>query len=66
MSQSSAPRQDPWRYTCPRGHTSWEPTNDHLWCAACARSVDPDAEPEFGRLHDKKTGNTIDHHEVLL
>ena len=65
MSQASAPRQSPWRYTCPRGHTTWEPTNSHLWCAACARYADG-TDPEFWELHDKKTGETVDHHEVLL
>jgi len=30
-------RMDRWRFTCPRGHRSWEPTNHHFWCQQCAR-----------------------------
>ncbi|EMA47951.1 hypothetical protein [Halococcus saccharolyticus] len=65
MSLASAPRRQPWRYTCPRGHTSWEPTNNHLWCATCSRSSDPEVDPEFWELHDKRTGETVNHHDVL-
>ena len=42
-----------WRYRCPNGHTSWEMTNNHMWCRACANQLDID--PEFWELYDQKT-----------
>lgn len=56
---------DRWRYVCPRGHTSWEPTNFHFWCAACARHHG-DTEPEFDYLHDRKTGAEIERERIVL
>jgi hypothetical protein len=38
-----------WRYRCPKGHTTWEPTNYHWWCQECALAHDPDVEPEKRR-----------------
>jgi len=57
---------DRWRFVCPRGHRDWEPTNYHFWCAACARSLADDVDPEFDELKDKKTGRTLGRSEVRL
>lgn len=55
---------DRWRYRCPNGHTSWEPTNGHFWCVTCARTHN--AEGAFDQLHDSKTGATLDRDQVHL
>lgn len=55
-----------WRYRCPAGHTQWTPTNYHWWCAACASSHDPDHEPEFTELVDKKTGEVYERDQVVV
>ena len=53
------------RYTCPRGHRSWEPTNYHYYCKQCA-SAHEDVDPAFDELHDQKTGATLARDEVEL
>ncbi len=60
-----ADRTDRWRYVCPRGHRSWEPTNAHFWCQQCARTWG-DVDPEFDALHDRKTGERIARSELTL
>ena len=55
---------DRWRYTCPRGHTRWEPTNHHFWCATCARSESVDGS--FHELRDSKTGRLFERENVQL
>lgn len=57
---------DRWRFTCPIGHRTWEPTNGHFWCQSCADSHDPRAEPVFQRLHDLATDDDLERHEVKL
>jgi len=57
-------RLDRWRYTCPRGHRSWEPTNHHFWCQKCARHTGVDGV--FHELRDKKTGAEIPRDRVRL
>lgn len=59
-------RTDRWRFMCPNGHRSWEPTNNHFWCQQCARSYDDDVEPEFDVLHDLKTEEEIHRDELVL
>ena len=56
---------DRWRFTCPRGHRNWEPTNRHFWCQTCSRSHD-DVDPAFDALHDAKTGESIHRDELEL
>ncbi|WP_311170635.1 hypothetical protein [Halobellus ordinarius] len=56
---------DRWRYTCPRGHRDWTPSNYHFICSACARSHD-DVDPAFEDLRDKKTGRMLAREEVKL
>jgi predicted nucleic acid-binding Zn ribbon protein len=59
---------DRWRWVCPRGHRSWEPTNNHFWCAKCARQWDHGGEfsPEFHELRDKRSGETKTRDEIRL
>lgn len=56
---------DRWRYVCPAGHRSWEPTNEHFWCAACARALD-DVDPSFEQLRDRKTDELLERGDVQL
>ena len=49
--------RDRWRYRCPNGHTSWDRTNNHIWCHACSKLAG--ADPEHFELTDEKTGDTI-------
>ena len=53
-----------WRYRCPNGHTTWEMTNNHMWCRSCANLLDVD--PEFWELYDQKTGKTIPRKHIVL
>lgn len=46
-----------WRYACPIGHRSWEPTNHYSWYQQCAQHYN--ADREFGHLRDVKTGELI-------
>jgi hypothetical protein len=57
-------RQDRWRFTCPRGHRTWEPTNHHFWCARCARAQDVDGV--FHELRDRRDGRLLAREEVRL
>ncbi|WP_394338934.1 hypothetical protein [Haloplanus aerogenes] len=55
---------DRWRFTCPRGHRSWEPTNHHFWCQQCARLDGVDGV--FHELRDRKTGECVEREQVRL
>ena len=57
-------RSDRWRFVCPRGHRSWEPTNHHFWCATCART--DGADGSFHELRDQKTGELREREHVRL
>lgn len=57
---------DRWRYRCPNGHTDWEPTNYHFWCAACSRTLSEQVDPEFEQLHDDREGRELARDEVRL
>lgn len=57
-------RQDRWRFVCPRGHRSWEPTNHHFWCQKCAASDESDGV--FRTLRDRKTGAELTRDRVRL
>ena len=50
------------RWECPAGHKSWERTNAHIWCHACARAMDqnPDADPEWFQLRDTSSGDLVE------
>lgn len=53
-----------WRYVCPRGHKTWEPTNCHFWCPRCARAWDADGD--FDELVDQRDNRTLQREEVRL
>lgn len=57
-----------YRWTCPRGHTSWSPTNSHLLCASCSRQSEQgdDVSPEWYELLDQKTGELVPYSQVEL
>lgn len=55
---------DRWRWCCPNGHRSWEPTNNHFWCQQCART--PDADGEFQELHDRGNDETHPREDLQL
>ncbi|WP_245838505.1 hypothetical protein [Natronoarchaeum philippinense] len=59
---------DRWKWVCPQGHRTWEPTNYHFWCAECAKnwSHNEDLDPEFDELRNKKTGETVTRDEIVL
>jgi hypothetical protein len=57
---------DRWRWVCPRGHRTWEPTNGHFWCQRCAQAHDDEAEPVFYELRDQETGETVDRDDLRL
>ena len=57
-------RMDRWRFTCPNGHRSWEPTNHHFWCQQCARQEGIDGV--FHELRDRKNGECYARDEVRL
>lgn len=61
-------RTDRWRYRCPHGHNSWEPTNNHFWCQQCARAVDHDDEvdPSFHYLYDQRTDEKLERDDLRL
>lgn len=51
-----------YRWTCPFGHTNWEPTGDHIWCRECAKNQPvrgPAADGRHWQLVDKKDRRTI-------
>jgi len=58
-------RVDRWRFTCPNGHRSWEPTNHHFWCAKCARDA-VETDGVFHALRDKRDGREIAREDVRL
>lgn len=59
--------RDRWRWVCPSPgeHRSWEPTNSHFWCAACA-NAGPDVDPEFDELRNKVTGEVVPRERIRL
>lgn len=52
---------DRMRYRCPNGHTSWSPTNNHIWCKSCSDAAQhgADVDAEHYAVHDAKTGEEI-------
>ena len=51
------------RYRCPKGHTRWEPTNNHFYCSSCGRRG---ADAAFTHLVDHKTREEIPRSQVQL
>lgn len=50
-----------WRFTCPKGHTDWYPTNQHVWCKGCRRAIEAghELDAEYHAILDQRTGETI-------
>jgi hypothetical protein len=59
---------DRMRFVCPNGHTTWDRTNNHVWCRMCRRACEhgEDVDPEHYELLDKATGETIPWSAVRL
>ena len=59
---------DRYRYTCPRGHTTFSPTNSHLWCGSCRQENEhgADVDPEWYVVYDKKNDEKIPWENVTL
>jgi hypothetical protein len=57
-------RTDRWRFRCPNGHTTWEPTNHHFWCRTCARMDSSDGV--FEQLRDVRDDRLIARERVQL
>ncbi|WP_135828944.1 hypothetical protein [Halorussus halobius] len=55
---------DRWRWVCPRGHRTWEPTNNHFWCQSCSRQRGVDGE--FSKLRNKATGEVFEREDLRL
>ncbi|AUV81208.1 hypothetical protein C2R22_05655 [Salinigranum rubrum] len=55
---------DRWKWVCPKGHRSWEPTNHHFWCAKCASHYEADGV--FHQLRNLATGDLYERDEVEL
>lgn len=47
-----------WKWSCPNGHTSIDPTNGGVWCKSCANAVDID-DPHHTEILNKRTGETV-------
>lgn len=47
-----------WRWGCPNGHTTIEPTNGGIWCRSCSQAVDID-DPHHHEVVDKQTGEKV-------
>jgi hypothetical protein len=50
---------DRWRYRCPNGHATFEPTNSHIWCKQCAEMDDAGEGPEYWEVRDMRTNERI-------
>lgn len=59
---------DVWRFRCPNGHTSWEPTNGGIYCHSCSQvlSHTPDENPQHHTILDQRTGQEIPWSRVTL
>lgn len=55
---------DRWRFRCPNGHTTWEPTNYHFWCQKCAQR--PGVDATFQRLYDQREDREVEREEIRL
>ncbi|MDS0280328.1 hypothetical protein NDI85_21315 [Halomicroarcula sp. S1AR25-4] len=63
---------EPYRWRCPNGHTTWDRTNSHLWCPSCRRAMEQQGQwsimhvqsAEHWEIVDEKTGETIPYSAV--
>lgn len=54
-----------WRYTCPREHRTFEPTNGGIWCRACEMDDGID-RAHYHTIRDQREGELIDFDRVRL
>jgi Zn finger protein HypA/HybF involved in hydrogenase expression len=59
---------EPYRWRCPNGHTSWDKTNNHIWCPSCKRAADhgADVEAEHWAVVDEKAKEAIPYAAVEI
>jgi len=59
---------DRYRFTCPRGHTTWDRTNNHIWCGSCRQEGEhgADVDPEWYVVYDNKEDREIPWAQVTL
>jgi len=60
---------EPYRWRCPNGHSSWDRTNNHVHCPSCRRALENDSwlkvqEAEHWEIVDAKTGERIPYSAV--
>lgn len=57
-----------YRFTCPRGHTTWDRTNNHIWCPSCRQEAEhgADVDPEWFVVLDNQTDEEIPWERVRL
>lgn len=53
------------RWRCPNNHTRWTPTNNHVYCHSCAQFADPGKGPEYYKLLDAKSGETVEWSRIV-
>ena len=59
-------REEPpgkWRWRCPRGHTGWQFTGEHLWCQQCHRNG---SDPVHHTVVDRRTDEEISTGDVVV
>jgi len=59
---------EPYRWVCPNGHSSWDRTNNHLWCVQCRRALETGTDDvdqaEHWEIYDKARDRTIPYSAV--
>jgi ribosomal protein L37AE/L43A len=57
---------EPYRWRCPNGHTSWDRTNAHIWCHSCRRAGEggADVEAEHYEIVDAKRERAVPYSAV--
>lgn len=62
-------QEEPYRWRCPNGHTSWDRTNNHVWCPQCRRALESCQalrvdQAEHYEIVDAKTDQTVPYEAV--
>ncbi|WP_132060311.1 hypothetical protein [Halorussus amylolyticus] len=55
---------DRWKWVCPNGHRTWEPTNNHFWCQSCAGH--PELDGVFYELRNRATNEEFERNDLRL
>jgi len=59
-------KADRWKWVCPNGHRSWEPTNHHFYCASCARAIEENIDSDFYEIENLATGEKRTRDQISL